>query len=119
MRLTLLLAIGFSVTNTLAYLHVFHWLRSLVSGLTDREFNARVLRRGLQGFRQEYLGRLVRCHACLGFWVGVSLSLIGLGSISEYVDLSFPLDVVGDGFLVSGTNFFVWLVLRRLGAEEL
>jgi hypothetical protein len=119
MRLALFLAVGFSITNTLVFLHVFHWLRVLISGLTDREFQNRTMRRGLQGFRQEYLGRLVRCHACAGFWVGVSLSLIGAGSISEYMDLSFPLDVVGDGFLLSVSNFGFWLVLRRLGAEEL
>ena len=119
MRLFFFILVGFSITNTLVFLHVFHWMRSLVSGLTDMEFSEAVSRRWLTGFRQAYLGRLVRCHACMGFWVGVSLSLIGWGPISEYMDLLFPLDVIGDGFLLSGSNFFAWLVLRKLGAEEL
>jgi len=119
MRLALFLLVGFSVTHTLVFLHVFHGFRSLVSGLTDREFDNRAIRRGLMGFRQEYLGRLVRCHACMGFWIGVSLSAGYGGFISGYMDLPFLHDVVWDGFLLSLSNFILWLVLRRLGAEEL
>jgi len=119
MTLFVFLAVGFAITNTLVFLHVFHWLRVLVSGITDKRFYRAASNDKLNGFRNGYVGRLVRCHACTGFWLGVSLSLVYGGFISRYMDLSFPGDVLADGFMLSGSNFCVWVVLRKLGAEEL
>lgn len=122
MPFILFLVVGFGATHALVFLHVFHWLRRLVSGISDREFSrAARWRQGkrLRGFRQEYLGRLVRCHACTGFWVGVSLSLFHGSFISEYMVLPFPADVMGDGIVLSCFSFCLWVVLRKLGAEEL
>ena len=115
MVLLLFLAIGFSITNTVAYLHVFHWLRYAISGVSDVEFE--MLK--TPGFRKRFIGRLVRCHACLGFWIGILLSFGYGGFINEYMDLTYPVTMVCDGFLLAGNNFFLWLVARRLGAEEL
>lgn len=119
MSLLLFLLIGFSITNALVFLHAFHWLRIFISGMTDWVFSLAIKKRMLHGFRNAYLGRFVRCHACMGFWVGVSLSLLAGGFINKYMGLSFIEVVIGDGFLLSGSNFFIWLVLRKLGAEEL
>jgi len=121
MKLFLFLSIGFSITNAVVFLHVFHWLRRAVSGLSDHDFYEMVQKkRGRSvGFRTSYLGRLVRCHACVGFWIGVFLSLISGSFINEYMSLSFPIDVVADGLLMSGFNFVVWVILKRHGATEL
>jgi hypothetical protein len=119
MSLFIFLIVGFSITNALVFLHVFHWFRTLVSGVTDKRFERAVSNEKLKGFRNGFLGRLIRCHACMGFWVGVSLSLGYGGFISKYMDLSSLTDVIGDGLLLSGSNFVAWVVLRKLGAEEL
>jgi len=119
MRLLLFVLIGFSITNAVVFLHVFAWLRSVISGLSDNEFEFASHKGTLEGFRQKVLGRLFRCHACTGFWVGGFLSASLGGFISEYVELSFTFDVVGSGLLLSCTNFIIWVVLRKLGAEEL
>lgn len=119
MTLVVFLVVGFAITNTLVFLHVFHWFRVLVSGTTDLQFEVIAHRGELSGFRQKYLGRLIRCHACMGFWLGVSLSLMHGGFINRYMDLFFPADVLGDGFMLSGFNFCLWAVLRKLGVEEL
>ena len=117
------LLVGFSITNAVVFLHVFHWLRHLASGMTDREFHIAVeLKRGqrLEGFRNAYLGRMVRCHACMGFWVGLLLSILYSGFVCRYLDfLSLYDSVIADGFLLSGFNFCVWVMLRKFGAESL
>jgi hypothetical protein len=122
LSLLLFLFVGFSITNTIVFLHAFHWFRIGISGLTDDSFG-RIVRNprgfGLKGFRQKYLGRLVRCHSCFGFWVGVSLSFFFGSFINRYMVLSFPSDVIADGFLLSGFNFVAWLVLKNMGAERL
>lgn len=107
-------AIGFSITNSLVYLHVFHWFRKLVSGVTDVQFESDKP----IGFRQETIGGLVRCHTCMGFWVGILLSWGYGGFINEYMDLMYPVNILCDGLLLSSNNFFLWLVARKLGAEE-
>jgi len=130
MSLFLFLLIGFSVTNALTFLHVFLWFRTLVSGVSDKKFEHIVSRdnddtvpysvlKRFTLFRYEYLGRLVRCHACMGFWVGVCLSLLQGGFITEYMQCAYDLFFLWDGFLLSGSNFFIWLIARKLGAEEL
>jgi hypothetical protein len=119
MKLLLFLAIGFSITNAMSFLHVSSWLRKAVSGLTDLQFSIKAEQNELSGLRQAWLGRLVRCHACLGFWVGGFLSVLFQGFISEYMEVSFAGSVILDGFLLSGFNFVLWVVLRKLGAGEL
>jgi hypothetical protein len=116
------LAVGFSITHTVVFLHIFHWFRILISGMDDYVFNHRIhgAYDHLHGFRQRYLGRLVRCHACMGFWIGVVLSILYGGFITKYMSSGLIwIDVICDGFLLSGFNFFIWLVFRKLGAEEL
>jgi len=123
MALLFFLLVRFSITNAIVFLHVFHWFRKLVSGLTDRQFYlATAFKQGqrLDGFREAYLGRLVRCHACMGFWVGLLLSVLYKGFICRYLDFLSVYDtVIADGFLLSGFNFCVWVVLRKLEAESL
>ena len=123
MNLFLFLFVGFSITNSLVYLHIFHWLRHLISGMSDVVFYRSVegkQGRKLETFRQRYLGRLVRCHACMGFWVGASLSLV-YGSPIMMIDgqLGKWEGVVGDGLLLSGFNFILWVILSKMGAKDI
>ena len=116
MLIFIFLVIGFSITNTIVFMHVCAWLRKLVCGVDDATFRSQPK----QGFRVGWLGRLFHCHTCMGFWVGVLLSYFHGGFIVEYVDsLGRVESAIGDGFLLSAFNFALWLVLRRLGAEEL
>jgi hypothetical protein len=119
MSLIILLSVGFSVSHAIVYLHVFHWLRRLVSGVDDKSFHNRLSLNGV-GIRIGFFGRLFRCHACMGFWVGVFLYSFNGNPIVEEMILHGPIfESVSFGFLQLGFNSFVWLILRRLGAEEL
>ena len=120
MRPLLFVAIGFAAANALVFLHVFAWLRRLVSGVSDTEFDEAAREGRLKGFRRAWLGRLVRCHACMGFWIGVGISAWWGGLSDEYLQF---LGVIGtlaaDGLLLSGACFGIWVVLRRLGAGSM
>lgn len=112
---------AFGITNALSFLHVGHWFRRLVCGLWDKGFY-HCLRNDhlgdyLEGFRQRVLGRLVHCHACLGFWVGFGLSAGGLGPF--WAGDLWWLAAIMDGFFVSSVNFILWVTLRKLGADKL
>lgn len=120
MRLLVYIVVGFSITNSIVFLHIFSWFRRLVSGMSDSSFLQQSRTLSLRGFRAAWLGRLVRCHACMGFWVGAFLSAVCGGFINEYMEFGFPYSQhVADGLFLSGTNFMVWVALRKLGAEEL
>ena len=108
----LFLTVGFAITNALVYLHLFHWLRKLVSGVSDNKFCDLSLSGNLYGIRQTVLGRLFRCHTCIGFWVGIVLTWI------EF-NWSIKVHPIIGGFLLSGFNFILWTVLVRLGVHKL
>jgi hypothetical protein len=93
-------------------------LRLLVSGMSDKEFFDKAHSGTLCGFCEVYLGRLIRCHACTGFWVGIFLSLLHEGFIHNRIANHWT-GILFDGFLLSAFNFVFWIALRRLGAEEL
>ena len=119
MRLFVFVMVGFAITNSLVFLHIFEWFRRVVSGMSDAGFNTLVHHKAVSGFRLGFLGRLVRCHACMGFWVGFCLSLYFGGFIPRYMEIAYPYDVLADSFFLSGTNFVLWIILRKLGAAEL
>lgn len=114
-----LLLIGFSITNAVVFLHVGHWFRRLVSGLRDREFRNLIKQGSLSGFRRAVLGRLVRCHACSGFWIGTFLYMVISTPIVESMMSNIFIGAVMYGMMQSGFNFVLWVILRRLGAEEM
>ena len=59
------------------------------------------------------LGQLVRCPKCVGFWAGVALTFVGLGPATG------PFAALLNGFAASAWCWVVYVVLVRLGAEEL
>lgn len=108
--------IVFGITNVFCFLHVGHWFRFLVGGCWDDDFEYWALNDVLS-VRQSVLGRLVRCHACFGFWVGFGLSMGGLG---PFWDVNMEtLMAIANGFLASAFNFILWVILKKLGVEEL
>jgi len=119
MMILLYLVTGFAITNAVSFLHIGHGLRKAVCGLPDDDFFALAKQGALRGVRRSFFGRLVHCHACTGFWVGCLLSLEHGGFIVKYMNVSIAEQTVGDGLLLSGFNFILWVVLVRLGAQEL
>lgn len=124
MTFVLFLSVGFGITNALAHLRAFEWFRRIVSGITDEKFRRLSSCNRLTGCRSNFLGGLLRSHASLGILVGslmyVFLYLISRDSIMEMRITEYSVaDTVLFGFLQSSVNFVVWLILRRLGAEEL
>ncbi len=108
----------FGLTNALAFLHVGRPFRHAASGLTDAEFRTMADKGYLEGFRQCVIARMVRCHACMGFWMGCLLSpayWAGPGT-SPMVIIQH---VSHDGLAASAFCFIVWVALWRLGAEKL
>lgn len=90
-----------------------------MSGISDDAFSQLVSRKELLTWREANLGRLVRCHACSGFWVGMGISLWQCGFVSEFFIGGMLEIAILDGFLLSGFNFCLWILLKKLGAEEL
>jgi len=120
MTLFIFFVVGFAITNTIVFLHVFSGVRRFFSGVQDYKFHIMARTNTLKGFRLGVLGRFVHCHTCMGAWVGAFLSIVHGGFISEYMCFGVPWVVhIFDGFFLSGANFFAWLILRKLGAEEL
>jgi hypothetical protein len=114
------LLLGFSLTNIIVFLHVFSWFRKLICGISDYVFYYRAQNNKLIGFRKSFLGRMIHCHACTGFWVGCLLSCWMRESILISMKSNSLIELaIVNGILMSGFNFIVWVVLRKLGAEEL
>jgi hypothetical protein len=58
------------------------------------------------------------CPMCMGFWVGLGLSLI-LGLSCGARVHPFGMLCLVDGWASSGLNWIVYVVLIRLGAKDL
>ena len=105
----------FGVTNALVFLHVGTSIRRWVSGVSDETFQRGNAHRQSKRptFRSVYLTRLVRCHACAGFWIGSLFSFARLffqteRSITSIVALSFY-----EGASASCICFLVWVAIKK------
>lgn len=70
------------------------------------------------------LGELAKCMMCAGFWVGLFVSILGLNLCNQLRHSTSSwawkiLDCGLDGFLASGVAWILFVVLARLGSEEL
>jgi len=63
-----------------------------------------------------FLGDMLPCYMCAGWWVGAGLSAIGLGpgDLPNYV-----FTIIRDGFISSGTCWIIHVVLTKLGSDQL
>jgi hypothetical protein len=81
-----------------------------------------------------FLGKLANCYMCSSFWLGTLVSSLGYGVCNELRKMydgdwcdSVPevqqgwlvVDTVMDGFIASGTTWIIFVVLVKLGSEEL
>jgi len=60
--------------------------------------------------------KFLYCPMCVGFWVGLVLSLFQFGCCSTRYWL---LTLLVDGWASSGVNWIVYVVLVKLGAHDL
>ncbi len=60
-----------------------------------------------------FLGDLVRCIMCTGFWIGIALSLLfDLGPNIHLIRIK-PIRIFADGFATSGIVWIIYVVLYR------
>ena len=98
MDLIVFLLASYGVTNIVTSGKIFERLREWV----DR--------------RSSIVGYWLHCPMCMGLWVGVSLSIAGLGAVSGIGKIRQ--DIIS-GFVASGWCWMVRVVMSRLGEDEL
>lgn len=114
----------FGLTLVLTKLHVFKWFREGVSGVSDWDFDEMAGTREEDiywEFRQSTIGRLLRCPACMGFWVGAAMALPYWFDLEYIAKLDlwwvcfycFVSGLSASAFCMAG-----WLVFKKLGAER-
>jgi len=65
-----------------------------------------------------FIGRLLRCYMCFGFWAGILISLMTRNQF-RVLDFEFWRLILLDGWICSGTTWIIYVILVRLGSEEL
>jgi hypothetical protein len=65
------------------------------------------------------LRAFLSCPMCLGFWVGLALSLSGLSPLAPFVSWPGLARAVADGAAASAVCWAAHVLLARLGALEL
>jgi len=97
-------AIGISIAFT--KLMIFEVLRGLLSGISDSDF---YFSHKKNNHWQAYVGKLVRCPACFGFWVG---------SIGYYfIQKAVVVESLLVGFSVCWLALFFWSVMEKMGVK--
>lgn len=66
-----------------------------------------------------WVGTLIRCPMCFGFWVGLLVSLAGLRVTPDLLVLAPYSSHVLDGGIGSGSTWAVHVILCRLGSDDL
>ena len=66
-----------------------------------------------------FLGYLLSCPMCFGFWVGAAVDLAGLPLLMSRGSVSLPVSVVLSGTASSALSWGCHVTLARLGAEDL
>lgn len=87
----------FGVTNAVTSGKIFEWLRSLLQPIP-------------------WLGYMVKCPMCLGFWVGIGWAIVGIGPVIYSDYLAY---LLSSGFISSGTCWVFRVILHRLGEDSL
>lgn len=114
--ITLILA-TFGLSISITFLHVGYPLRLLVSGMADKDFRRAVKSSSFSGFRQRVLARWIRCPACVGYWVGMGLSMWWWPE--QLLVWRGLADAACAGLVTCAANFIIWVVMLRLGADKL
>lgn len=71
--------------------------------------------------RNEWLGLLVNCPMCMGFWVGIFVLICGLSPIRNFVDI-MPINILNNiihavivGSVASGIAWFMHNLVSLIG----
>ena len=64
-----------------------------------------------------FLGQMIYCTMCMGWWVGLAVSCLGM-NITE-VSYDYRLEFIADAFVSSGTCWIIYVALARMGSMEL
>lgn len=124
------------LTMAFSKLYVGKWFREGISGIGDEQFYGQAGSRYEDpdrylsdpkfklpwsycevswGFRQSYLGRLVRCPACSGFWIGLVMSgAVFLDYMSYFSYVHCVMYALGG----SALSILFWFILVKLGVLE-
>ena len=111
----------FGLTLAITKLHVFEHFRGLVSGISDYRFydEARIPERDFEWtWRNAKIGRLVRCPACMGFWVGLLLAVpYWVGAGLDFCPWTWWAPVYWILMALSASAFCIvaWMILKKLG----
>ncbi len=99
----------FGLTNAIVFLHVGKPIRELITGIVDEEFHLR-LKTAKMNWRERWLGRLIHCHACSGFYCGL---------IIYPVIFDLNLNIITYSLSASAINFILWVILMKIGVDKL
>lgn len=114
----------FGLTSAFSKFYVGKWLRETISRLTDKQFKDDVGtdKEECQWDRwQCYIGRLVRCTACAGFWIGLALAIPYQVLYSDWaIEFGFHLgEMILKAYFMalsaSAFNIIGWMILEKLG----
>lgn len=86
-----------------------------VIGLTTIITQSKLFAPVRQVFELAVRSRFLHCPMCVGFWVGLGLSLLHFGCCPGPLWLR----PVFDGWASSGLNWIVFVILVRLGSKSL
>lgn len=66
-----------------------------------------------------FLSDLFNCPMCLGFWIGIGLSLLLYSPTAHYLSIIPIISAVADGFISSGTCWIIYCLLHKTGCYDL
>lgn len=61
-----------------------------------------------------YLGALLKCPACLGFWAGMAVSWQVMSPSAPFVDAAWKA-VLADGLAASGFCYIIHVIMEKTG----
>ena len=110
----------FGLTNAITFLHIGKPIREFFSGVSDDDFYERarcVSGKGLQTWRHAFIGRLFRCHACMGFWVGIPLALFFQKADIFVIEYDVIASAICASLSASAVNFIIWALIHRFTGD--
>ena len=71
----------------------------------------RPLRNYFQKINPKFLGSMIVCCQCFGFWSGILTSFLFFSPTSLLIELPYYLNAIPDGLIVSFVSYAIYLLL--------